>query len=61
MFENMRLVILFDMLLSPSSKMTTSFSNIGRITASTSKFIYWERFQIIRNWVFIRNIIFNLE
>ena len=53
MFKNMRLVILFDMLLNPSFKMTTSFANIARTTASTSKFIYWERFQIIRNWVFV--------
>ena len=61
MFKNMRVVILFGMLLNPSSKMTTSLSNIGRITASASKFIDWERFQIIRNWVFIRKIIFNVE
>ena len=49
MFENMRLAILFDMLLNPSFKMTTSFANIARTAASTSKFIYWGRFQIIRN------------
>ena len=40
MFENMKLVILFDMLLSPSFKMTTSFANISRTTASTSKSMY---------------------
>ena len=40
MFENMRLVIIFDMFLSPSFKMTTGFANIPRITASTSKSIY---------------------
>ena len=40
MFENMRLVILFDILLNPSFKMTTSFTNITRTTASTSKVIY---------------------
>ena len=40
MFENMRLVILFGMFLNPSFKMTTSFANIARTTASTSKFIY---------------------
>ena len=40
MFKNMRLVILFDMLLNPSFKMTTSFTNIARTTASTSKFKY---------------------
>ena len=39
MFKNMRLVILFDMLLNPSFKMTTSFVNIARTTASTSKLI----------------------
>ena len=40
MFENMRLVILFDMFLNPSFKMTTSFANIAKTTASTNKFIY---------------------
>ena len=29
MFKNMRLVILFDMLLNPSFKMTASFANIA--------------------------------
>ena len=37
MFSNVRLVILFLMLLNPSFKMTTSFTNIARTTASTSK------------------------
>ena len=40
MLKNMRLVILFDMLLIPSFKMMTSFHNIARTTASASKFIY---------------------
>ena len=40
MFKNMRLVILFDMLLNPSFKMIAGFVNIARTTASTSKFIY---------------------
>ena len=40
MLKDMRLVILFDMLLIPSLKMMTSFANIARTTASTSKFIY---------------------
>ena len=40
MFENMRLVILFSMLLNPSFKMSTSFANVARTTASTSKFLY---------------------
>ena len=53
MFKNIGLVIFFDMFLNPSFKMTTSFANIAGIAASTSKFIYQERFQIIRNWVFI--------
>ena len=53
MFQNMRLVILFAMLVNRSFKMTTSFANIARTTAGTSKFIYWERFQIVRNWVFV--------
>ena len=35
----MRLVILFDMLLNPSFKMTKGFANMARSTASTSKFI----------------------
>ena len=53
MFKNMRLVNLFDMLLNLSFKMTTSFTNIARTTASKSKFTYEEIFHIIRNWVFI--------
>ena len=40
MFKNMRLVILFDMLLNPSFKMATGFANVARTTASTSRFIY---------------------
>ena len=39
MFENMRFVILFDMLFNPSFKMATSFANVARTTASTST--YW--------------------
>ena len=35
----MGLVILFDMLLNPSFKMTTSFANIAGTTANTNKFI----------------------
>ena len=34
MFKNMGLVILFDMFLNPSFKMTTSFANIARTAAS---------------------------
>ena len=40
MFKNMRLVILIDMFLNPSFKMATSFANVAKTTASTSKFIY---------------------
>ena len=40
MFENVKLVILFDMLVNPSFNMTRSFANIARTTAITSKFIY---------------------
>ena len=40
MFKNMRLVILFDMFLNPSFKMTISFTNMAKITASTSELIY---------------------
>ena len=36
----MRLVIPLDMFLNRSFKMTTSFANVARTTASTSKFIY---------------------
>ena len=32
--------ILFDMFLNPTFKMTTSFTNLARTTANTSKFIY---------------------
>ena len=32
--------MIFDMLRKPSFKMATSFANIARTTASTSKFIY---------------------
>ena len=40
MFKNMRLVILLDMFLNPSFKMTTSFTNAARTTVGTSKFVY---------------------
>ena len=36
--KTMRLVILFDMFLSPSFKMITGLANIAKTTASTSKF-----------------------
>ena len=45
MFRNMRHDIHFDMLLSPSSKMTTCFANIARSTASTSNIIYQKDFK----------------
>ena len=40
MFKNMRFITLFDMFLNASFKMTTSFANMARTTAGTSKFIY---------------------
>ena len=40
MFENMGLVILFDMLLNLSFKMTTRFANIAGTTDSTRKFVF---------------------
>ena len=49
------------LLLNPGFNMTTSFANIARTTANTSKFIYQERLQIIRNWFFIWKSIFNFE
>ena len=42
MFKNMRLVIPIDMFLNPSFKMT-SFANIARTKATSSKFSYWEK------------------
>ena len=56
MFKNIRFVILFDMFLNHALKMTTIFAKIARTTASATKFIYHERSQIVRNWVFIRKI-----
>ena len=40
MFKIMRLVILFDMFLNTSFKVTATFANVARTTASTGKFIY---------------------
>ena len=34
MFKNMRLAILYDMLLKPNFKITTSFANVARTIAS---------------------------
>ena len=45
MFKNMRLLILFNMHLSPNFKMTTNVANIARTATSTSKFIYLENFK----------------
>ena len=45
MFENMKLVILFDIFLNPSFKMTIGFTNIARTAASTSKFGYFKIFK----------------
>ena len=43
MFKNMSLVILFDMFLNLSFKMTTSFANIARTRASTCASIIFYR------------------
>ena len=40
-----------------SSILVFNIASIAKTTASTSKFIFWERFQIIRNWVFIWKIL----
>ena len=40
MYKNMRMVIFSDILLNPNFKMTTSYANIARTTASTVKLIY---------------------
>ena len=40
MFKNMRLVILFDMLLNPSFKMATSFTNVARTTAISTTILH---------------------
>ena len=40
MFKTMRLVILFDMFLNLSFKMTTGFANVARTTSDASKFVY---------------------
>ena len=49
MFKNMRLVILFDMLLSPSFQMTTTFTNIARTTANSlgTESLYEKNFLIL--------------
>ena len=39
MFQNVRLVILFDMFLNPSFRMTTKFANVARTAASTGKIL----------------------
>ena len=44
MFTDMRVVILLDMFLNPSFKIKTSFTNKARTSATTSKFMYLERF-----------------
>ena len=46
MFKIIKLVILFDKFLNPSCKMTANFAKIAINTASASKFIHYERFQL---------------
>ena len=40
MFQNMRLVIVFDMFHNPIFENTTSLANVARTTASIQEFIY---------------------
>ena len=48
----MRLVIIFDMLLNPSFKMTTGLASIAGTTANTSKFIsYIQYFYILYSYI----------
>ena len=49
MFKNIRLVILFDMRLNPSFKTTTSFGNIARTAASTSKYLTRKYFKSLES------------
>ena len=60
MFKNMRLVILFDMFLNPSFKMTTSFVNIARTAASTSKCILGKVSNHQKLYIYIKNV-FNFK
>ena len=55
MFKNMRLVILFEMFLNPRFKMTTSFANIARTTASTSRLNHQELGLYMKNNFLILN------
>ena len=50
-----------EVFLNPGFKITTCFANVARTTANTCKFTYQERFQIIKNMVFIWEIIFNFD
>ena len=61
MFKNMRLFILFNMLLNLSFKMATSVANIARATASKSKYIYWKDFKSLGTGSLYQKIIFNFE
>ena len=40
MFKNMRLLLLFDVLLNPSFKMTTNLAKKAKNTANTCDFMY---------------------
>lgn len=51
MFKNVRLVVLFDMLLNPSLKMTKSFGNIAGTTASTRiTYLLIKLVRFVINW-----------
>ena len=61
MFKNMRLFILFNMLLNLSFTMTTSVAIIARTTAIKSKYIYWKDFKSSGIGSLYQKIIFNFE
>ena len=58
MFKNMTLVILFDIFLNPSLKMTTRFANIARTTVSTIgtlSIMTWKALYLILSKMHIRH------
>ena len=57
----MTFVTFFDMLINHIFKMTTCIAHVAKTTASTSKFIYQEIFQIAKNMALLWKIIFNFE
>ena len=55
MFKIMSLVILCDVFLNPSFKITTSFANVDRTTASLSKFHTRKNFKSSGMDLYIKN------